>query len=71
MSRWLSHPTRAAALAPEPIVPDTIRLSRLFVVSVPTDLVLVGTWSAVGLVASISLAVTLPLADPLGTLLAF
>lgn len=61
---------RAVALKPEQVVPDAAALGRLFVVGVPTDLLLVCAWTAAGLAVSMSLAVAFPLADPLATLLA-
>ena len=62
--------SRPAVLSLEQVVPEP-GLGQLFVVNVPTDLLFACTWAAVGLIASISLAVAFPLADPLGTLLAF
>lgn len=62
--------TRPAILTVERIVPDSTNLSRLFTVEVPTDLLLASAWAAVGLTASMALAVAFPLTDPLATLIA-
>lgn len=62
--------SRPAVLTVERIVPVSTGLGQLVTVDVPTDLLLACAWSAVGLAASMALAVAFPLADPVATLAA-
>ena len=71
MSSGVFRRARSAALHPEPILPDAAAIRQLGIVGVPTNLLLVCAWAAVGIVVSTALTALSPPAEPLVALLAF